>query len=513
MKLLSLIFSCFFFLWACSENDATFDTDDAEVVTVKAYMMKLGDSANTRLKQDTLLPTDSIVFLANIEPSRSIRINDFYWQIDSSTTTHSEFSYRTNVSTPGKHRAKFILLDRFSDTLRDSVIFWIAPKPVLDLQNWIPKNGSSAISPAKALSFAWNVSAENPLAITKYPFLLKCGADTLADTVLTSPQFIYTKGFPALQRCSWTVFATDDFENSSAGKIQSEFFTGSDTAESLGSAYAIIYVPNNALQDSIQFNVFDSTGSLFPVEDYLFDWNESIFLMRNLPAANYSLALFHPLYPDYTSDTIPFSIQQGKVSYLGSIPLTDSTFPKIICAYCSRDSLEWEDTLKFVFDEKGLPIFSSSIHITFDGSILKEWTVNGDSLFIFTEKLSKSFVWHPITISFTDRAGNYTSQSFFVEPGNSCVETLTEASIYVDNSIAIPIRNVCSNLTPKRFFWDIDHDGNWDGEMAADGDFAFKLFSGSLFHLFANEIQVYILYESGAKYKASFTLYVDGVSG
>ena len=46
----------------------------------------------------------------------------------------------------------------------------------------------------------------------------------------------------------------------------------------------------------------------------------------------------------------------------------------------------------------------------------------------------------------------------------------------------------------------------------ADGNFAFKTFSGSLFHLFANEVQVTILYESGAEYKATFPLYVEGVS-
>ena len=115
MKIFSLLGTFLFLLLgilACSEGDVSFDTDDAEVVTVKAYMMLLGDSAGTRLKSDTLLPSDSLVLIAQIEPSRSIRISQFYWQIDSSSK-HSEFSYRTNVSTPGLHQAKFILLDRF----------------------------------------------------------------------------------------------------------------------------------------------------------------------------------------------------------------------------------------------------------------------------------------------------------------------------------------------------------------------------------------------------------------
>ena len=168
--------------------------------------------------------------------------------------------------------------------------------------------------------------------------------------------------------------------------------------------------------------------------------------------------------------------------------------------------------MRFFIDEKGLPPFASSLHVTFDGSAMSQWNLYEDTLYIYLGNLAKSFIWHPLTISLSDRAGNYTSQSFFVEPGKSCVETLEEATIDADASITIPIRNLCANLVPKRFFWDIDHDGNWDGEKAADGDFAFKTFSGSLFHLFESEVQVTILYESGAEYKATFPLYVKGVS-
>jgi hypothetical protein len=512
MKYISLLFVWFIFLCGCSTSDVSFDTDDAEVVTVKAYMMKVGDSSGTRLKQDTLYPTDSLVFLANIEPSRSIRINEFYWQIDSAAT-HSEFSYRTNISSPGKHHAKFILLDRFSDTLQDSVTFWIAPSPVLDVQNWIPKNGTSAIPPTKELSFVWNVQTENPLAVTQYPFLLKCGSDTLVDTILKVSQYTYTQGFPALQRCFWTAYASDNFGRISAEKIQSEFFTGKENDEdSSGSVFALIDLPSSTLKDSLQFILFNSNGESFDEKVFHFDQDESILSIRNLPAANYKLWVVHKLYPDYTSDTISFSLQSGTITRLGTIALTDTVSPQILCTDCAQDSLAWKDTLRFFIDEKGLPPFASSLHVTFDGSAMSQWNLYEDTLYIYSGNLAKSFIWHPLTISLSDRAGNYTSQSFFVEPGRSCVETLEEATIDADASITIPIRNLCANLVPKRFFWDIDHDGNWDGEKAADGDFAFKTFSGSLFHLFENEVQVTILYESGAEYKATFPLYVEGVS-
>ena len=67
------------------------------------------------------------------------------------------------------HVAKFVLLDRFADTLSDSVTFWTAPIPVLDLENFIPRNGSEISANAK-ISFAWNALETNPFAETNYHF-------------------------------------------------------------------------------------------------------------------------------------------------------------------------------------------------------------------------------------------------------------------------------------------------------------------------------------------------------
>ena len=153
------------FLAACSEDSVYFEPTDAETVSVQAYLTHLGDSSKNRLKTDTLLPSDSVIFLAIIEPSRSIRIHQFYWQIDSGEI-RSEFSYRTNIPEPGKHIARFLLLDRFSDTLTDSVIFWTAPQPVLHTTRIVPQNNSQNLPFDSAISFAWNFTNENPIATT-----------------------------------------------------------------------------------------------------------------------------------------------------------------------------------------------------------------------------------------------------------------------------------------------------------------------------------------------------------
>lgn len=513
MKKVLLSF-CFLIFFACSGESVSFDRDDAETVTVEAYMMRIGDSAKTRLKADTLLPTDSVIFVSAIEPSRSIRISEFYWQIDSGKT-HSEFSHRTQITEPGKHLIRFTLLDRFADTLQDSVTLWIAPEPVLDTIALIPRNGSSGISPSSPISFAWKASVKNPLADTRFSFSLKCGSLLLADTLLTSPQFTFDKKLPPLRNCSWSVFAKDDFGNASRQTIRASFLTKSEDAESaVGAAFAKIQIPSPEIFDSLKITLLNSDGDIVDAPPVFVDMDSLNLFVGGLSRADYKIFVFNTAFPDYASDTIPFSIQAGKIVDFGPIFVLDTVPPKISCTLCRTDSIPWQDTLLFFLEEGGRPIHKANIRAVFDGKERNDLELSNDTIRIFLDSSQKSFLWHPLTISVVDRAGNRFDESVFVSPGKSCVETLSEAQIRVDSSIQIPIKNVCPNLTPKRFFWDIDDDGHWEGEAISLGeDSVQKTFSGTLFRRYSNWIRVRILYDSGAEYEAAFFLFVQGVSG
>lgn len=513
MKKIILSFCCLI-LFACSGESVSFDRDDAETVTVEAYMMRIGDSAKTRLKADTLLPTDSVVFISAIEPSRSIRILEFYWQIDSGKT-HSEFSHRTQITEPGKHVIRFTLLDRFADTLQDSVTLWIAPEPVLDTKALIPRDGTSGIDPNSPISFAWKASVQNLLAETQFSFSLKCGSLLLIDTILSSPQFTFDKKLPPLRNCSWSVFAKDDFGNTSQQTIRASFLTRSEKSESAtGAVFAKIQIPFPEIFDSLKITLLNSDGENVKAPSVFVDMDSLNLFVGNLPNADYKLFITNTEFPDYTSDTIPFSIQAGNILDLGAVFVLDTVPPKISCTLCRTDSIPWQDTLLFFLEEGGKPIHKSNIHAVFDGREWCDLELSSDTIRLFLNSSQKSFLWHPLTISVVDRAGNRFDESIFVSPGKSCVETLSEAQIRVDSSIQIPIKNICPNLTPKRFFWDIDDDGHWEGEAISLGeDSVQRTFSGTLFRRYSNWIRVRILYESGAEYEAAFFLFVLGVSG
>ncbi len=513
MKIFPLIL-CLAFLAACSDESVSFDAQIAETVSVKAYLLRIGDSSKTRLKADTVSPADSVIFLSVIEPSRSIRIAEFYWQVDSGET-FSEFSHRAQITEPGKHLVRFTLLDRFADTLQDSATLWVAPEPSIDTSKAIPKNGSRGISPFPPLPFAWTFSAENPLSETVFPFTLECDGKILADTLLRSPELLFTDSLPPLCRCTWTVSAEDDFGKTSEQKIRAIFFTGpSDSGSNTGSFYANVNASKSEIQHSLGMELFNADGTPVNADTIPAVWNIPEIALKELPAADYRLFLSSSTYPDFTSDTIPFSVQKGKVTAVESIPVRDTVPPKIEGLHFTAKELPWEDSLLFSVKDGGLPLQKGDIDVLFDGNALTSTELSGDTLKLFLRDFPQSFSKHPLTLSAKDKSGNATSREYYVSPGKSCVETLSEGFVHVDSSIAIPIKNLCPHLSPKRFFWDIDDDGSWDGEFPANGaDSAVKVFSGSLFSRFENRVRVYILYESDAEYEAEFILYVAGVSG
>ena len=498
------------FLAACSEDSVYFEPTDAETVSVQAYLTHLGDSSKNRLKTDTLLPSDSVIFLAIIEPSRSIRIHQFYWQIDSGEI-RSEFSYRTNIPEPGKHIARFLLLDRFSDTLTDSVIFWTAPQPVLHTTRIVPQNNSQNLPFDSAISFAWNFTNENPLATTYYSFRLECGNQLFADTLLKSAQFIWQKKLPPLERCVWQVSARDDFGMDANDTIRAAFWTADSVNSQTGSAFFSLNLPLPEIGDSISFTLWDSTHS--EISNFTVQKSQNQFCLQNLEPGPYRIFFKNPIYADYTSDTIPFSIQAQKITQIDNISIRDTVSPILLCEKCMNDSLSFADTLLFFFVESGFHIPSENIDVAIDGTPYETWELKNDTLRLFTAELSPSFIWHPLTISAKDRAGNFSQNDLYISPDRSCVQSLGDTLIEKDSSIVIPIANRCPHLQPKRFFWDIDEDGSWDGEASAESDFAQKKFSGTLFKKPANRIRVVILYESGARFENAFTLYVNGISG
>ncbi len=496
-----------FLLFGCSDEDVFFHPENADVVSVKAYVIRENDSTRERRKTDTILPTDSIILLAVIEPSRSIRMTEFYWQIDSGKT-YSEFSHRATLASPGKHLAKFILLDRFSDTLQDSVSLWVAPPPSIDTESWIPQNETQDIPPDSAISFAWNASAENFLATTRYSFSLRCKGKLLLDTVLSKAHVTYKGNLPGQELCLFDISASDDFGKSSPQKIHSIFFTGNSSDKETENIFVKIQGP---VRDSLEYRLdaADAETRSGILED---EENDSIFSIRNVKPGTYRLVVQSKNHPDYTSDTTSFAVRKGKISYIRSLPLRDTVAPKIR-SLLQKDSLDWEDTLRFEIEEKGFPVSSGDIRVVFDGNKTSDWTFENGSLRISTENFQRSFTFHPLTIAVTDRAKNFATKDFMVAPGKSCIRTLPDTTLEPETSLTIPIENTCPHLLPKRFFWNIDDDGHWDGEAIFEEESSIsKTFSYSLFKQPETCVRVKILYASGEEFSQKFTVTTGDIS-
>lgn len=494
------LFAFIAFLLGCSEDSAVFDPENADVVSVKAYVIRENDSSRERRKADTVSPGDSIVLLAIIEPTRSIRMTDFHWQIDSGKT-YSEFSHRTAISSPGKHLAKFTLLDRFSDTLRDSVTLWVAPPPLIDTASWIPRNETQDIPPDSAVSFAWNASTENVLAMTLYEFTLTCRGKTLLDTTLSETHVTYGGNLPEQELCLFDVSASDDFGKSSPQEIHSIFFTGKVSEKETENVFLEI---RSSEKDSLEYRLSSVSGEETRSGLLESERSDSLFSIRNVKPGTYRLFLQSRIYPDYTSDTVNLSVRKGKVLYMKSLAVRDTVAPRIQ-SRLQKDSIAWEDTLRFDIEERGLPLLTGNIQVVFDGNKISDWTLDDGELLVFTKDLQPSITFHPLTISVTDRAGNFARGNFQVAPGKSCVRTLSDTTLFSGEALSIPIENACPHLLPKRFFWDIDSDGHWDGEAVfEDESTVSKTFSHLLFKETSGIVHVKILYASGEEFGSEF---------
>lgn len=504
-KLLAILALFFLLLSSClNEDDNRFDENEANPISVEAFILHIGDSSSTRYKADTLYPSDSLIFLAVIEPSRSIRITDYYWQIDSNKV-FSEFTYRALLKEPGKHRVRFVLLDRFADTLSDSVTLWIAPNPVLDTDSYIPLSGTKSVDPESELHFAWNAVTDNPLAKLFYHFTLKSPDSLYIDTILERSQFSYSAKLPGLQKITWRVATYDNFGRNAKDSITSVFYT-KGTAKKSGIT-ATIAVSNSQALNGFSFSLLDSSGALLDTTKITHSLNGDQFHLSEIDPGPYRIFFYNTQYTDYKSDTVSFYSKTGEVSDLGEIQFQDNIPLQITCNSCISDSLEWRDSLFFNISDNGLSISSSSISLTFDGNTATGWNFKNGKLSVPTQAFIPSFIWHPLKIKASDRAGNYTENLFYVSPGKFCVKTLSDTTLSDTFSIRIPIKNICPELTPKRFFWDVDEDGNWEGESAAEGsDSTSKIFSSALFPNTEETVKAIILYESGISLSASFKL-------
>ena len=147
------------FLACTNSDDALYDESSNSSISISAKLLLEKDSISRQGKADTVRPGDTLTFIADIEPSRSIRIQRYYWTLDGDKWA-SEFSFRSNISEPGHHEVVFVLVDYFGDTLTDTLHVWVGNLPILDEKAFIPHPGTQQIPTESGISLGpWHVPA------------------------------------------------------------------------------------------------------------------------------------------------------------------------------------------------------------------------------------------------------------------------------------------------------------------------------------------------------------------
>ena len=79
------IFACaaaLFFAACTNSDDFLYNESESIFIDVSAEMAFSFDTISKRSKSDTLSPNDTLIFIANILPSKSIKIKRYLWTLD-----------------------------------------------------------------------------------------------------------------------------------------------------------------------------------------------------------------------------------------------------------------------------------------------------------------------------------------------------------------------------------------------------------------------------------------------
>jgi hypothetical protein len=475
---------------------------ESDTVKVKAFLTLALDSVGSRYKADTLLPTDSVIFIAVVEPTKSIRMLDYYWELDS-TRMGSEFSFKTAIKEAGHHIIQFVLLDRFGDTLSDTLHLWISSPPILDNVHFIPINKAQGVDPLSGISFAWNATDTDPNSQISYHFSLYNNDSSYVDTILHQPYFEYFKTLPLSQKFYWNVSAYDEFSMVAKNAIHSTFYTKG--IQSGSGIEAIVTSGGAEALSGLRSSLKTKEGTVISTSEIANDLKAGHFHFSALTPGDYDLFIYNERYPDYQLDTISFSLFSGSVLDLDTLVLKDTILPRVNPISSNSDSLPFADTLLFQIEDEGLPLSRDNISVSYNGATDANWAFQRDTLRIFFSA-NTSPLWQPLVLKVTDKSLNSFKHTYYLSPASLFISSLSDTTLNSSlSSLSIPIRNIAPNLTPERFFWDINADGLWDSESAADGaSEGTHLFAASLFNTKTTQVLVAILYTNGILAQTSF---------
>ena len=408
---------------ACTDSDKYLHNSVPESIVVSASMTPSFDSVYERSRNDTISPGDSLIFLTNIYPSKSVWSQKYYWTLDGKLFSN-DYNFKSTVYTPGTHQIAFVFVDYLGDTLSDTLSLTVASPPTLDDKNFIPAEGMQQVLPQQILYFAWNANDPDSIWDLNYRFTLyenNCGdlCEPLADTVVDRPTFSYVNGFKPLHEYSWSVRAYNELGLESAEKITGHFFVSGFNNESAVLGHVKADAPVEI--DTFYITLWDSAMNVVRVIEQA----ENAFNVGGLAKGSYSLYAKSPHFPDFKSDTVRFNLLENQVLSLDTVILNDRVLPRI-SSVTGLDTLAPEDTLKFLLTDGGSGIDLSRTVVRLDGILIKEITLSNDTLCVPVSIPEVSWTKKILVISAQDFSGNESFKPFYVLPKTTLAEVFSD---------------------------------------------------------------------------------------
>lgn len=408
------------FLGACTDSDnLIFNEDDATAITVNVYMAKSFDSTAAKVKNDTIVHGDSLLFIANVAPSKSIRIRDSYWLLDNKFFA-SEFNVHDAIAFPGAHEIVFVLITYFGDTLSDTLRLWVSSPPILDNKKFIPADESQNIPPLEGVQFAWSAYDLDSLCSLHYHFVLtnlldeQDGEPDLIDTIVNTPYFNMGKELKPLSLYRWSVQAFNEYKIPSTSTITSTFATSGVGEE--GGITGNLKISSENLFADIDLIVLNSDQEPLGIKTVLKKIpTTSLFEIHPLPPGTYYITAQCKKGTDFVADTIKATVKPGQVTSIGTINMKDNT-PPTIKSITGSDTLDFADSLRFIISDNSVEDVIANTVVYIGNRKVTQYIYEGNKLIVPTTEADRSWIPQFVSVLATDGSGNSISKTFIIRP-------------------------------------------------------------------------------------------------
>lgn len=489
------------FIACTNSDDFLYDESDSTPISIAASLSLEHDTTTKQGKTASIYPYDTVAFMAEITPSRSIRMRESYWTLDGETWAY-EFSFRSCIPKPGRHTVAFILVDNFGDTLSDTLQLWVGNPPVLDENLIIPLPNTQRIPPEKGISFAWNAYDPDFIYKLHYHFtLLATDKETILDTILDDAHLVYRLPLNPLESYSWQVTAYNEIGMQSAKTINGSFYTeGVDNeAGIIGSIKTSGFgSKKTAKMMDISVSVIDSNGEAIAIDTISGASNSMIsFQKKPLPPGDYRVVAKALNFSDFQPDTAVIQLRPAEVYNIPTLYLND-VFPPTIVSIPAQDTLSLADTLYFIVKDNGDSLNLDDINISFDGKAITDGvTLKNDTLAVPLAGASKSTIFRILTITGVDLSSNTGKKAFYITPTEEWFECNSDTMLYKNEILELFIKDTNPyGFEPDSFFYDI-YTNDQPSAFHADSSYhSFKV-TFSAFPLSSNIVRSGIRYKNG----------------